>query len=61
MRDMTIFNTLSAPVNLIVHTLKDVNHQLERGARSSSTSCAMASPSMTRRGSALPNRVISRG
>ncbi|WP_068083792.1 HEPN domain-containing protein [Novosphingobium rosa] len=31
MRDMTIFNTLSAPVNLIVHTLKDVNYQLERG------------------------------
>jgi len=31
MRDMTIFNTLSAPVNLIVHSLKDVNKQLELG------------------------------
>ncbi|WP_206245267.1 HEPN domain-containing protein [Novosphingobium terrae] len=31
MRDMTIFNTLSAPVNLIVHSLTDVNYQLERG------------------------------
>ncbi|WP_343609763.1 HEPN domain-containing protein [Novosphingobium sp.] len=31
MRDMTIFNTLSAPVNLIVHSLKDVNRQLELG------------------------------
>lgn len=31
MRDMTIFNTLSAPVNLIVHSLSDVNKQLELG------------------------------
>jgi len=31
MRDMTIFNTLSAPVNIIVHSLTDVNYQLERG------------------------------
>lgn len=31
MRDMTVFNTLSAPVNLIVHSLKDVNKQLELG------------------------------
>lgn len=31
MRDMTVFDTLSAPVNLIVHSLSDVNHQLERG------------------------------
>lgn len=31
MRDMSVFDTLSAPVNLIVHSLTDVNHQLERG------------------------------
>jgi len=31
MRDMTIAGTLSAPVNLIVHTLTDVNAQLEKG------------------------------
>lgn len=31
MREMTIFNTLSAPVNLIVHSLTDVNKQLELG------------------------------
>lgn len=31
MRDMTIHGTLSAPVSFIVHSLKDVNRQLERG------------------------------
>ncbi|KUR78642.1 HEPN domain-containing protein [Novosphingobium sp. FSW06-99] len=31
MRDMTITGTLSAPVNLIVHSLTDVNQQLEKG------------------------------
>ncbi len=31
MRDMTIHGTLSAPVSLIVHSLKDVNKQLEQG------------------------------
>lgn len=31
MRDVTITKTLSAPVNFIVHTLKDVNKQLESG------------------------------
>lgn len=31
MRDMTINGVLSAPVNFIVHTLKDVNKQLEQG------------------------------
>jgi len=31
MRDVTIAQTLSAPVNFIVHTLKDVNRQLEQG------------------------------
>ncbi len=31
MRDVTINKSLSAPVSLIVHTLTDVNHQLERG------------------------------
>jgi predicted nucleotidyltransferase/HEPN domain-containing protein len=31
MRDLTIHKTLSAPVNFIVHTLTDVNQQLERG------------------------------
>ena len=31
MRDVTITNALSAPVNFIVHTLKDVNQQLEHG------------------------------
>jgi HEPN domain-containing protein/predicted nucleotidyltransferase len=31
MRDMTINKALSAPVNIIVHTLTDVNQQLERG------------------------------
>ena len=31
MRDMTINGALSAPVNLIVHSLTDVNQQLERG------------------------------
>ncbi len=31
MRDMTITNMLSAPVNFIVHTRKDVNQQLEHG------------------------------
>jgi predicted nucleotidyltransferase len=54
MRDMSVFDNLSAPVNLIVHSLTDVNHQLERGGPSSSTSCATASPSMTRRASLRP-------
>jgi predicted nucleotidyltransferase/HEPN domain-containing protein len=31
MREMTIAKTLSAPVNFIVHTLTDVNEQLEKG------------------------------
>ncbi|MEG3143170.1 HEPN domain-containing protein [Sphingomonas sp. RT2P30] len=31
MRDMTINNALSAPVNFIVHSLNDVNKQLEQG------------------------------
>jgi len=31
MREVTIARTLSAPVNFIVHTLTDVNKQLERG------------------------------
>jgi predicted nucleotidyltransferase/HEPN domain-containing protein len=31
MRDATITNALSAPVNFIVHSLADVNRQLERG------------------------------
>lgn len=31
MREVTIAQTLSAPVNFIVHTLGDVNKQLERG------------------------------
>jgi predicted nucleotidyltransferase/HEPN domain-containing protein len=31
MREVTIAKTLSAPVNFIVHTLKDVNKQLETG------------------------------
>lgn len=31
MRDVTITGSLSAPVNFIVHTLKDVNGQLEHG------------------------------
>ncbi len=31
MRDVTITNALSAPVNFIVHTLKDANQQLEHG------------------------------
>jgi len=31
MRDMTINGALSAPVNFIVHSLKDVNKQLEQG------------------------------
>ena len=31
MRDTTITRVLSAPVNFIVHTLTDVNQQLERG------------------------------
>ncbi|CAN5360803.1 nucleotidyltransferase and HEPN domain-containing protein [soil metagenome] len=31
MRDVTINNALSAPVNFIVHSLKDVNKQLEQG------------------------------
>ena len=31
MRDLTINNALTAPVNFIVHTLNDVNAQLERG------------------------------
>ncbi|MBC9035042.1 HEPN domain-containing protein [Sphingomonas sp. JC676] len=31
MREVTIAQTLSAPVNFIVHTLTDVNKQLERG------------------------------
>lgn len=31
MRDLTIHKTLSAPVNFIVHTLTDMNQQLERG------------------------------
>jgi predicted nucleotidyltransferase/HEPN domain-containing protein len=31
MRDMTINNVLTAPVNFIVHCLKDVNKQLEQG------------------------------
>ncbi|TPG52240.1 HEPN domain-containing protein [Sphingomonas glacialis] len=31
MRDATITGALSAPVNFIVHTLKDVNRQLEHG------------------------------
>lgn len=31
MRDATISETLSAPVNFIVHSLTDVNQQLERG------------------------------
>ena len=31
MRDATITNTLTAPVSLIVHSLNDVNAQLERG------------------------------
>lgn len=31
MRDLTIHKSLSAPVNFIVHTLTDVNQQLERG------------------------------
>jgi predicted nucleotidyltransferase/HEPN domain-containing protein len=31
MRDMTINNALSAPVNFIVHSLNDVNGQLEKG------------------------------
>lgn len=31
MRELTIAKTLSAPVNFIVHSLTDVNQQLERG------------------------------
>ena len=31
MRDLTITGVLTAPVNFIVHTLNDVNAQLERG------------------------------
>jgi predicted nucleotidyltransferase/HEPN domain-containing protein len=31
MREVTITKSLSAPVNFIVHTLKDVNRQLEHG------------------------------
>ena len=31
MREVTIAQSLSAPVNFIVHTLKDVNRQLEHG------------------------------
>jgi predicted nucleotidyltransferase/HEPN domain-containing protein len=31
MREVTIAKSLSAPVNFIVHTLKDVNRQLEHG------------------------------
>jgi len=31
MREVTINNTLTAPVSFIVHSLKDVNAQLERG------------------------------
>jgi hypothetical protein len=31
MREVTIAQTLSAPVNFIAHTLTDVNKQLERG------------------------------
>lgn len=31
MRELTISRTLSAPVNFIVHTLTDLNEQLERG------------------------------
>jgi predicted nucleotidyltransferase/HEPN domain-containing protein len=31
MRDMTINNVLTAPVNFIVHCLKDVNKQLDQG------------------------------
>lgn len=31
MRDVTIHRTLSAPVNFVVHSLTDVNKQLERG------------------------------
>lgn len=31
MRDMTIAGALSAPVNFIVHSLSDVNRQLEKG------------------------------
>lgn len=31
MREVTIARTISAPVNFIVHTLKDVNRQLEKG------------------------------
>lgn len=31
MRDLTIAKTLTAPVNFIVHSLSDVNQQLERG------------------------------
>jgi predicted nucleotidyltransferase len=31
MRDMTINGVLTAPVHIIVHSLKDVNQQLERG------------------------------
>lgn len=31
MREVTITRTISAPVNFIVHTLKDVNRQLEKG------------------------------
>lgn len=31
MRDVTITNALSAPVNFIVHSLADINQQLERG------------------------------
>ena len=31
MRDVTINHALSAPVNFIVHSLKDVNKQLEQG------------------------------
>jgi len=31
MRDMTITKTLSAPVNFIVHSLTEVNQQLEKG------------------------------
>lgn len=31
MRELTITRTISAPVNFIVHTLKDVNRQLDQG------------------------------
>jgi predicted nucleotidyltransferase/HEPN domain-containing protein len=31
MRELTIAKTISAPVNFIVHTLKDVNRQLDQG------------------------------